>query len=143
MLAIKLSRFGKKKQPTYRILIMEKTKDPWGDYLEMLGHYDPRTKKAELNADRIKYWISKGAELTDSVHNLLINNKVIEGKKKTVTKISKKRKEKMEKDRPAEKPAPDVPADEPAKSVEAPAQSPVVRDPEREPVEAAEEKKAE
>jgi len=110
MLTIKLSRFGKKKQPTFRILVMEKTKDPWGDYLEMLGHYDPRTKKAELNVERIQYWISKGAELTDSIHNLLITNKVIEGKKRGVTRISNARKEKMAKEQPkkaaAETPAP-------------------------------------
>ncbi len=109
MLTIKLSRFGKKKQPTYRILVMEKSKDPWGDYLEMLGHYDPRTKKAELNADRIKYWISKGAETTDSVHNLFITNKIIEGKKRSVTRISDSRKEKMAKEHP-KKAAAETPA---------------------------------
>lgn len=100
MLTIKLSRFGKKKQPSYRILVMEKSKDPWGDYLEMLGHYNPRTKKAELNADRIKYWMGKGAQLTASVHNLLITNKIIEGKKKAVTKISRARREKLAKEQP-------------------------------------------
>lgn len=112
MLTIKLSRFGKKKQPTYRILVMEKSKDPWGDYLEMLGNYDPRTKKADLNADRIKYWISKGAELTDSIHNLFITNKIIEGKKKSVTRISNSRKEKMAKEQP--KKAEAAPAEKPA-----------------------------
>ncbi|MFA5133499.1 MAG: 30S ribosomal protein S16 [Patescibacteria group bacterium] len=98
MLAIKLSRFGKRKQPTYRLLVLEKSKDPWGNYLENLGHYNPRSKEAVFNADRIKYWISKGAQPTDSVHNLLITKGVIEGKKIGVTKITKKRAAKLEKE---------------------------------------------
>jgi small subunit ribosomal protein S16 len=102
MLTIKLSRFGKKKQPSFRLLVLEKSKDPWGDYLEMLGHYNPRTKKAEFNAERIKYWISKGAKPTDSVHNFLVANKIIEGKKVGVTRISHKRREKLAKEQPAQ-----------------------------------------
>jgi small subunit ribosomal protein S16 len=100
MLTIKLSRSGKRKQPTYRILVLEKSKDPWGDYLENLGYYNPRTKKAELNTDRIKYWISKGAQVTDSMHNLLITSGIISGEKKSVTKISNKRREKIAKSQP-------------------------------------------
>ncbi|MDF1549736.1 MAG: 30S ribosomal protein S16 [Bacteroidales bacterium] len=72
MLAIKLSRFGKKKQPTYRIVVLEKNKDPWGDYLENLGHYNPRSKEITLNAERIKYWISQGAQPSDTIHNILV-----------------------------------------------------------------------
>lgn len=106
MLTIKLSRFGKKKQPTFRLLVLEKTKDPWGDYLEMLGHYNPRTKAAEFKIDRIKHWLSKGAQLTDSVWNLLITHKIIEGKKRGVTKISKTRREKMAKAQPAQTASP-------------------------------------
>jgi small subunit ribosomal protein S16 len=120
MLTIKLSRFGKKKQPTYRILVMEKSKDPWGDYLENLGHYDPRTKVAELNADRIKYWISKGAETTDSINNLLITNKIIEGKKRSVTRISNTRREKMAKEQPKKT----AKGPEPAEGQAAPAETP-------------------
>lgn len=105
MLTIKLSRSGKRKQPAYRILVMEKSKDPWGDYLEMLGHYNPRTKKTELKADRIKYWISKGAKPTDSMHNMLVSQGIIEGKKKRVSRLSMERKAKLEKKKAAEKPA--------------------------------------
>lgn len=110
MLTIKLSRFGKKKQPTYRILVLEKSKDPWGDYLEMLGHYNPRSKELKLNIERVKYWISKGAKPTDSMHNMLVSQGVIEGKKKRVSRLSKERKTKLEKkknekSKTAEKPA--------------------------------------
>ena len=95
MLTIKLSRLGKKKQPTFRLLVLEKTKDQWGNYLENLGHYNPRTKKAELKAERIKHWLTKGAQLTDSVHNLLNSQGIVSGKKKKISKISKRRGEKL------------------------------------------------
>lgn len=85
------------------MLVLEKSKDPWGDYLEMLGHYNPRTKVAELKVERIKHWMEKGAKPTDSAWNLLITNKVIEGKKRGVTTISKKRKQKLDKKAGGEK----------------------------------------
>lgn len=115
MLTIKLSRFGKTKQPTYRILVLEKSKDPWGDYLEMLGHYNPRNKELKLNVERVKYWMSKGAKPTDSMHNMLVSQGIIEGKKKRVSRLSVERKAKLEKEKgekakTAEKPA------EPAKA---------------------------
>lgn len=93
MLAIKLSRFGKKKQPTYRVIVLEKTKDPWGDYLENLGTYNPKVqpKVIQLNAERIKYWLSKGAQPTPTVWNLLVSNNIIQAKKKSVSRMSKER----------------------------------------------------
>ena len=95
MLKICLSRVGKKKQPSYRVIVLEKAKDPWGDYLELLGQYDPRSKpkKVELNAERIKYWISKGAQPTPTVHNLLVDQKIIE-KDKVKASSGKTRKKK-------------------------------------------------
>lgn len=101
MLTIRLSRIGKKKQPYYRIIILEKHKDPWGDYLELLGNYNPRTKEVNLKADRIKYWLSQGAQPSNTVHNLLLKEKVIEGDKKKSVKITKKKdgKKKAEKEK--------------------------------------------
>ena len=98
MLSIRLSRVGTKKAPVYRIVVMPKHNDPWAKSTEILGHYNPRKSPRELviNADRTKYWISKGAQATDTVWNLLIDEKVIEGKKRGVTHISKKRKGKLE-----------------------------------------------
>ncbi|MFH1193607.1 MAG: 30S ribosomal protein S16 [bacterium] len=121
MLAIKLSRFGKKKQPTFRLIVLEKSKDPWGDYLENLGHYDPRTKKATFNAERINYWMSKGAKPTDSVHNLLVTSGVLKDKKRAITKISKKRKAKLEKET-GEKAAADKAKQEKAEAAKAAAE---------------------
>ncbi|MDO8582065.1 MAG: 30S ribosomal protein S16 [bacterium] len=87
MLTIRLSRTGKTKQATYRFVISEKTKDPWGDSLEILGNFNPRTNPATVNLkkERIAYWISKGAQTSDTVHNLLVDHGVIKGEKvKTV-----------------------------------------------------------
>jgi len=94
MLCLKLSRIGKKGQPFFRLLVIEKSKDPWGNYLEFLGHYNPKSKKAVLKVERIKSWLAKGAKPTATVHNLLIKEKVIEGPKRRNIKISKKRLEK-------------------------------------------------
>lgn len=96
MLVIRFSRVGKTKYPTYRVVISEKTKDPWGNYLELLGNYNPHTKKAVLRPERIQYWLSRGAQASETVHNLLIREGVIEAKKKKSSKISKKRQGKIE-----------------------------------------------
>ncbi|MBI4133632.1 30S ribosomal protein S16 [Candidatus Uhrbacteria bacterium] len=119
MLAIKLSRVGKKKQPSYRLLVLEKTKDPWGDYLENVGIYNPKTrpKVIQFNAERIKYWLSKGAQPTPTVHNLLISQGIIEGKKLSVTRISKRHAERLaatktaEEKKTAERAAPTTPVE--------------------------------
>ena len=52
-----------------------------GNYLEMVGSYDPRVDTVSLKADRIKYWISMGATVSDTVHNLLVSQKIIDAKK--------------------------------------------------------------
>jgi len=94
MLAIKLSRKGRKKQPFFRIIILEKTKDPRGDFLEDLGFYNPFTKETSLKSERIKYWLSKGAQPTGSVHNLLIAQGIIKDEKVKVTKVNQKKADK-------------------------------------------------
>jgi len=94
MLAIKLSRKGRKKQPFFRIIVLEKTKDPQGDFLEDLGFHNPFSKETSLKAERIKHWLSKGAQPTGSVHNLLIAQGIIKDEKVKVTKVNQKKIEK-------------------------------------------------
>lgn len=93
MLTIRLTRVGKKKQPTYRFVISEKTKDPWGNHLEILGHMNPRTNPATivLKEDRVKYWLEKGAQTSNTVRNLLIDKKMIQGEKVRIVKMSRKK----------------------------------------------------
>jgi small subunit ribosomal protein S16 len=98
MLSIRLSRVGTKKAPVYRIVVMPKHRDPWANSLEILGHYNPRMNPRELvlKVDRVKHWISVGAQPTDTVWNLLVDEKIVEGKKRGASHLTKKRKGKME-----------------------------------------------
>jgi len=91
MLIIRLARIGKKNKPLYRLVISEKHKDLYGDSLEILGSYNPYAKELKVNAERTKYWLSKGAQMSATVNNLLIEKKIIEGKR---VKASKDRKDK-------------------------------------------------
>jgi len=112
MLAIKLSRTGKKSYPYFRIVILEKTKDPWGRILENLGNYNPRTKELVLNEERIKYWLGLGAQPTTTVFNLFVAKGLVSGHKKRASRISKRRQEKLDqKAKVEEKPAPVAPAE--------------------------------
>ncbi|HBP00077.1 MAG: 30S ribosomal protein S16 [Candidatus Uhrbacteria bacterium GW2011_GWF2_41_16] len=95
MLSIRMTRVGKKGQPTFRVILTDKRKDPWGKAIEILGHRNPRTKETVLNAERIKHWLGKGAQATDTVWNFLLDQKLVEGKKRGVTHLSKKRQEKI------------------------------------------------
>lgn len=73
MLAIKLMRTGAKKRPSYRIIVKEKQSKRDGAYLENIGTYNPTREPAEikLDMDRVRYWISKGAQPTDTVSQLI------------------------------------------------------------------------
>lgn len=73
MLAIRLMRTGAKKRPSYRIVVKEKQSKRDGAFLENLGTYNPTREPAEINlkSDRVQYWISKGAQPTDTVRRLI------------------------------------------------------------------------
>ncbi len=90
MLTIRLSRIGKKNKPSYRIIISEKSRDLYGRALEILGSYDTRNKNINVNNERIKYWLNQGAGMSPTVNNLLIEKKIIEGKKAKASKTVKK-----------------------------------------------------
>ena len=81
MLVIRLTRIGKKNQPSYRVVLTEKTNPVRGKFIEILGSYDPRLKTKALKVERIKYWLSKGAQPSDTMHNLLVNEKILDAKK--------------------------------------------------------------
>jgi small subunit ribosomal protein S16 len=89
MLSIRFNRTGKRNQAQFRIVVQEHTVAPGGRHVEVLGSYDPHSKKSVFKADRIKYWIGKGAQVSDSVWNLMIKNQIIEGVKRAV-KMKKK-----------------------------------------------------
>lgn len=90
MLAIKLAKTGKTNKKMFRLIVSEKCRDPYGDVLEILGSYNPHSKELATKTERIKYWLSKGAQMTATVNNLLVEKKIIEGKKATASKAGKK-----------------------------------------------------
>ncbi|MFM2357463.1 MAG: hypothetical protein RJA61_200 [Candidatus Parcubacteria bacterium] len=82
MLKIRLQRTGRNHETTFRIVLTDSQNSPKsGRYLEMLGNYDPRKSNEQINTERITHWISKGAKLSDTLHNLFVEKKIITGKK--------------------------------------------------------------
>ena len=73
MVRLRLRRIGAKKQPSYRVVAADKEAPRDGRYLEILGHYNPRTEPATitLKEDRIFYWLSVGAQPSEAVERLL------------------------------------------------------------------------
>lgn len=121
MLKIRLQRVGKKHEPVFRIVVgNSQNAAKSGKFIEVLGSYDPRSKNQNtLNKVRVQEWISKGAQVSDTVHNLLVSEKVID--KKKVNALPKKTAPKKE--TPVEEVAPEAPvAEVVAEATEAPAE---------------------
>ena len=98
MLKIRLQRVGRKNDASFRVVVTESTKGPKaGNAVEVLGFYDPKRDISEIKKDRVEYWMSVGAQVSDTVHNLFVGNKIIEGDKVNVLpKKSPIKKEKEE-----------------------------------------------
>jgi small subunit ribosomal protein S16 len=85
MLKIRLQRIGRKNDPSFRAVLTDsKNSTKSGKFLEILGTYNPKAGEKKLDADRIKYWMSQGAKCSDTMHNFLVHDKVITGKKVNV-----------------------------------------------------------
>lgn len=109
---IRLSRYGAKKQPSYRIVVVEERSKRDGRIVEKIGYYDPRTEPSTvvINEERTKYWLGVGARPTDAMGPLLksagISDKYV--------KLHTARKSKSSKAEEAAKPAEAKPAETPA-----------------------------
>ena len=117
MLMIRLQRVGRKHEPVFRLVLTDSKNGPKsGKYIEVLGSYDPRqdNKVEQFDLAKIKEYMSKGAKLSDTVHNFLVSRKAIEGKKRNALP----KKTPIKKDAPAEAAAP---AAAPAAETPAPA----------------------
>jgi len=85
MLKIRLQRTGRTNDPSYRVVVTEHTNGPKsGRAVEVLGSYNPKSKERILDGERIKYWISKGAQASGTMHNMLISAGITSGKKVNV-----------------------------------------------------------
>jgi small subunit ribosomal protein S16 len=117
MLTIRFQRTGRKNDPSFRIVVLEKTRSPKaGNPLEVLGSHNPKTKQTLIKEDQVKHWLSKGAQLSGTVNNLLITKGVIQGKKVNV--LGKKTPIKKEEEAKAEAPKA-APAEAPAEETKA------------------------
>lgn len=97
MLKIRLQRIGRKNDPSFRAVLTDsKNSTKSGRFLEIVGTYNPKAGEVSFEVDRIKHWISKGAQLSDTMHNFLVHQKVIEGKKKNVLPKKKPTQKKKE-----------------------------------------------
>jgi small subunit ribosomal protein S16 len=83
MLKIRLQRTGRKNDPAFRVVLTDsKNATKSGKFLEILGSYNVKSGEVLFKGDRIKEWIKNGAQVSDTVHNFLVSQKIIEGKKK-------------------------------------------------------------
>ncbi len=85
MLKIRLQRIGRKNDPSFRAVLTDsKNSTKSGKFLEIVGIYNPKTKEKSFKIERIKYWMGKGAKCSDTIHNFLVHDNAIIGKKKNV-----------------------------------------------------------
>ena len=78
MLKLRLKRIGRKKQPTYRLVIMENTSRRNGRPVEQLGYYNPLTKEFYFEVGKIRKWLNYGVKPTQTVRDLLRKANIIE-----------------------------------------------------------------
>lgn len=92
MLMIRLSRVGRANDPSFRMVVTDsKNAAKSGKFLEVVGSYNARGGKAQIDRARIAHWLSQGVRPTETVRNLLISHKLVDGKKTlTLHKSAKK-----------------------------------------------------
>lgn len=97
MLKIRLQRIGRKNDPAFRVVLTDsKNSTKSGRFLEILGTYNPKAGQMKFETDKIKHWLGKGAQLSPTMHNFMVHEKVVTGKKVNVLpkkKPTMKRKE--------------------------------------------------
>ena len=117
MLKIRLQRVGKKNAPSYRVVLAEHTAPPQGKFQEILGFYNPRKKEKNFKKERIEHWLSKGAQLSPTVHNLLVDEGILKEPKLKAwrPKQKKVREEKPKEEAPKEEVKEEAKTEEKAK----------------------------
>jgi small subunit ribosomal protein S16 len=85
MLMMRLQRVGRRNDPSYRIVVTNKRTGPKSDkHVDRLGSYNPKLNHLQLDVEKAKEWLAKGVQPSDTMHNLLVSEKVIAGQKKNV-----------------------------------------------------------
>tara|TARA_B100000745_G_scaffold300564_1_gene255356 strand:- start:41556 stop:41963 length:408 start_codon:yes stop_codon:yes gene_type:complete len=79
MLKIRLQRTGRKNDPSYRVVVTEHTRGPKSEkHVDRVGFYNPKTKEQNLSEEKIKHWISVGAQASGTVHNMLVKAGIVD-----------------------------------------------------------------
>ena len=96
MVKMRLLRMGDKKNPIYRVVVVDSRKAATGEYIDCVGHYRPTCEPAELdfNVELAKDWLSKGVQPTETVKNLLVKAGVVEKRAKLSPSKTKGKKSK-------------------------------------------------
>ncbi len=110
MVKIRLSRVGKKKQPSYRLVVADVKSPRDGDFIEIIGHYNPRTEPATIVIDeeKARQWLSRGAQPTERVSILLGKAGITEMPKINFSKKLPKKEEEKSEGKPVQEPAAEV-----------------------------------
>lgn len=82
MLKLRLQRIGRKNDPSYRVIVCDSRQGPKsGKFIDHLGSYNPKLDQVKIDGEKAKEWIAKGVQVSPTVHNLLVSQGVIDGKK--------------------------------------------------------------
>ncbi len=85
MLMMRLQRVGRKNDPSFRIVVTDKRTGVKSDrHVDRLGSYNPKMNHVQIDGEKAKEWLAKGVQPSDTLHNILVSQKIIEGKKKNV-----------------------------------------------------------
>ena len=85
MLIIRLQRVGRTNRAEFRIVVAEHKKSAKsGKFIEVLGHHNPHTDETVFDEEKVKTWITKGTQVSDTMHNIFVSKGVIKGKKRNV-----------------------------------------------------------
>lgn len=83
MLMMRLNRVGRKNNPAYRIVVIDKrASSKSSKTVDLIGSYNPKLGQITINGEKAKHWLAHGVQASDTVHNMLISQKIIEGKKR-------------------------------------------------------------
>lgn len=85
MLMLRLQRIGRRNQPHFKVVVIEKTKGPKSrKYVDIVGSYNPKMGTISLDKESIQSWIAKGVQISDTVYNMLVDQGIVSGRKKNV-----------------------------------------------------------
>lgn len=85
MLMMRLKRVGRKNDPSYRIVVVDKRTGPKSNnFVDQIGAYNPKMGHIQVDAEKAKHWLAQGVQASGTVHNILVSQKVIDAKKRNV-----------------------------------------------------------